>query len=261
MGKSTASRRAIWLYSIFCCIVIFYAALGKSVWRPLIMLLFPKVLIELPQIINVMSTVAVGILLIIIWLSNKVRKDLVYLTIIMFLLTRASSWMPIPTRIYLDLINFICAVLLSFKLYMEVSSPSTEAAKRQASTGIVTTNFFSYGCLIVTMYAYFVVSRLLTHGFESTVVEGILLFAGVAIVGHFAFWSHPDAPSIRRLGILVTLAAMLYVGSGVIMYFNLLHNQLIVISFTHLFAIALVFALLWVLSWRSNFENYDGMRE
>lgn len=261
MGKSTASRRAIWLYSIFCCIVIFCAALGKSVWRPLLILLFPKPLLELPQLINVMSTVVIGILLIIIWLSNKVRKDLVYLTIIIFLLTRASSWMPIPTRIYLDLINFICAVLLSFKLYIEVSSPSTEAAKRQASTGIVTTNFFSYGCLIVTMYAYFVVSRLLTHGFESTVVEGILLFAGVAIVGHFAFWSHPDAPSIRRLGILVTLAAMLYVGSGVIMYFSLLHNQLIVISFTHLFAIALVFALLCVLSWRANFENYDGMRE
>jgi hypothetical protein len=261
MGKSTASRRAIWLYSIFCCIVIFCAALGKSVWRPLLILLFPKPLLELPQIINVMSTVVIGILLIIIWLSNKVRKDLVYLTIIMFLLTRASSWMPIPTRIYLDLINFICAVLLSFKLYIEVSSPSTEAAKRQASTGIVTTNFFSYGCLIVTMYAYFVVIRLLTNGFESTVVEGILLFAGVAIVGHFAFWSHPDAPTIRRLGILVTLAAMVYAGSGVIMYFSLLHNQMMAIYITHLFAIAVVFALLWVLSWRANFENYDGMRE
>ncbi|MBP1905603.1 putative integral membrane protein [Paenibacillus turicensis] len=224
-------------------------------------MLFPKQLLELPQIINVMSTVVVGILLIIIWLSNKVRKDLVYLTIIMFLLTRAISWMPIPTRIYLDLINFICAVLLSFKLYIEVSPATTEDGKRQAPTGIITTNFFSYGCLIVTMYAYFVVSRLLTHGFESTVVEGILLFAGVAIVGHFAFWSHPDAPTIRRLGIFVTLAAMLYVGSGVIMYFSLLHNQLLFISFTHLFAIALVFALLWVLSWRANFENYDGMRE
>lgn len=261
MGKSTASRRAIWLYSIFCCIVIFCAALGKSVWRPLLILLFPKPLLELPQIINVMGTVVIGILLIIIWLSNKVRKDLVYLTIIIFLLTRASSWMPIPTRIYLDLINFICAVLLSFKLYIEVSPPSTEAAKRQGPTGIVTTNFFSYGCLIVTIYAYFVVSRLLTHEFESTVVEGILLFAGVATVGHFAFWRHPDAPSIRRLGIFVTLAAMLYVGSGVWMYFGLLEHQLIVISFTHLFAIALVLALLWVLSWRANFENYDGMRE
>jgi hypothetical protein len=225
------------------------------------MLLFPKVLIELPQIINIMSTVVVGVLLIIIWFSNKVRKDLVYLTIIMFLLTRASSWMPIQTRIYLDLINFICAVLLSFKLYIEVSAASIEAAKRQAPTGIVTTNFFSYGCLVVTMYAYFVVSRLLTHGFESTVVEGILLFAGVAIVGHFAFWSHPDAPTIRRLGIFVTLSAMLYAGSGAIMYFSLLHNQMLVILITHLFAIAMVFALLWVLSWRANFENYDGMRE
>lgn len=261
MGKSTASRRAIWLYSIFCCIVIFCAALGKSVWRPLLLLLFPKPLLELPQIINVMSTVVIGILLIIIWLSNKVRKDLVYLTIIVFLLTRASSWMPIPTRIYLDLINFICAVLLSFKLYIEVSPATTEAGKRRAPTGIITTNFFSYGCLVVTAFAYFVVSRLLTHGFESTVVEGILLFAGVATVGHFAFWSHPDTPTIRRLGIFVTLAAMLYVGSGVILYFNLLSNQLLVISITHLFAIALVFALLWMLSWRANFENYDGMRE
>jgi hypothetical protein len=111
------------------------------------------------------------------------------------------------------------------------------------------------------MYAYFVVIRLLTNGFESTVVEGILLFAGVAIVGHFAFWSHPDAPTIRRLGILVTLAAMVYAGSGVIMYFSLLHNQMMAIYITHLFAIAVVFALLWVLSWRANFENYDGMRE
>lgn len=261
MGKSTASRRAIWLYSVFCSIVIFFAALGKSVWTPLLILLFPKLLIELPQMINVISTVVVGILLIIIWLSNKVRKDLVYLAIIMFLLTRASSWMPIPTRIYLDLINFICAVLLSFKLYIEVLPASAKAAKRQAPNGIITTNFFSYGCLVVTMYAYFVVSRLLTHGFESTVVEGVLLFVGVATVGHFAFWSHPDAPTIRKLGILVTLDAMLYAGTGVIMYFGLLHNQLMVISITHLFAIAMVFALLWVLSWRANFENYDGMRE
>lgn len=261
MGKSTASRRAIWLYSIFCSIVIFFVALGKSVWTPLLLLLFPKLLIELPQMINVMSTVVVGILLIIIWLSNKVRKDLVYLAIIMFLLTRASSWMPIPTRIYLDLINYACAILLSFKLYSEVSPATTEAGKRQAPTGILTTNFFSYGCLVVTMYAYFVVSRLLTHGFESTVVEGIILFAGVAAVGHFAFWSHPDTPSIRRLGIFVTFAAMLYAGSGVMMYLSLLHNQFIVISFTHLFAIAVVFALLWTLSWRANFENYDGMRD
>lgn len=260
MGKSIASRRAIWLYSIFCSSVIFYAALGKSVWRPWIILLFPKVLIELPQIINVTTTVVVGILLILIWFNNKVRKDLVYLVIIMFLLTRASTWMPVQTRIYLDLINYICAVLLNFKLYLEAFPASTKA-KSQAPTGIITTNFFSYGCLLVTMYAYFVVSRLLTHGFESTVVEGTILFIMIAIVGHFAFWNHPDTPTIRKLGILVTLSAMLYMGSGAFIYFNLLQDNLMVISITHLFALAVSFALLWTLSWRANFENYDGMRD
>lgn len=243
------SRKGIMLYSILCSVVIFIAVLGKSVWTTL---LFPHYFTYFNQGMDVLNTLVVGILFGLIWWRYRKRQDLVYLVLIMFMLTRAMSWMPAVTQLHVGLINYICSLYMILKLYK--TGFNIERDNHQAETQPNTMIAFRYGCYIVSLYAYYVIYRLMTSGIVGNRygIEVLLLFIGIAAIGHVAYRNHPDAPIIRKLGLAVTLCGIVYAGSGGLVVLALVSNDLLsFIRVIHLLTSGIVFALLWSLSWQT----------
>ncbi|MNJ39505.1 hypothetical protein D3C77_343800 [compost metagenome] len=241
-------RKGIWLYSILCSVVIFIAVLGKSVWTTI---LFPYYVTYFNQGMGVLSTLLVGILLGLIWWRHRERQDLVYQVLIIFMLTRAMSWMPAVTQLHVGLINYICSIFMIVKLYQ--TRFYAENDNKQVVQPI-TSRAFRYGCLIIALYAYYVIYRFMAIGTYSNRygIEGLFLFVGIAALGHVAYRKHPNAPVIRKLGLGVTLVGILFAGSGGLIVLKLVSSHLLsFIHVIHLLTSGVVFALLWLLSWRT----------
>lgn len=239
------SRKGILLLSVLSSAVIFVAALGKSVWKTI---LFPQPYTYLVEWIDTLAIVLLAILLGLIWWKHRTKQELVYIVLLMLSISRASVWVPAVIVIYLCLINYILSLYLVLKLYLANSSPSQ-------SSSTMTTSAFRYGCYLVTLYAFYVLYRLFAVGLIGNryAIEVLLLFVGIAVIGHFSYRKHPHAPAIRKLGLSVTLLAMLYVGTGGIVLLNLVSSSEFRwgIELVHLFASAVMFALLWWLSLRT----------
>lgn len=83
-------------------------------------------------------------------------------------------------------------------------------------------------------------------------VAAALLFILIAIVGHIAYWKHPEHQEIRKLGIAATVLVVIQVFTGASIVFTLTNYEVYLFtSLAHIIVLAALFGVLCYLSVRT----------
>lgn len=83
-------------------------------------------------------------------------------------------------------------------------------------------------------------------------IAAALLFILIAIVGHFAFWKHPEHQEIRKLGVAATVLVAIQVLTGASIVFTLTNYEVYLFtSLAHIVVLAALFGILSYLSVRT----------